>query len=128
MVWTRKKRQSSKRLLNQLHDFKPDVFFDDPVNSGQQNVIVNDGTVEPEFTAYISGSNSTANENTVNVQALERCFNERVDREMDSIVDMVVDTDAVLTALDNIITPRIELAIRSKNASSRRDTASVVVS
>ena len=65
----------------------------------------------------------------MNVKALERCFNERVDREMNNIADTVEDRiqNAVLTAIDNIISPKIELAIRSISASSGRDVTSVSV-
>ena len=62
-------------------------------------------------------------------KTLERCFNERIDREMNNIVDTVEDRiqTASLTAIDNIIAPKIELAIRWINASSGRDVASVSV-
>ena len=58
---------------------------------------------------------------------MERCFNERIDKEMSNIVDIVEDKIqiAILTAIDNIFTPKIELAIRSINASSGRDVTSV---
>ena len=63
----------------------------------------------------------------MNVKTLERCFNERIDREMNNIVDTVEDRiqNAILTAIDNIVAPKIELAIRSINASSGRDATSV---
>ena len=59
----------------------------------------------------------------------ERCFNEKVDREMNNIVDTVEDRiqNAILTAIDNIVAPKIELAIRSISASSGRDVTSVSV-
>ena len=65
----------------------------------------------------------------MNVKTLERCFNERVDREMNNIVDTVEDRiqNAILTAIDNIVAPKIELAIRSISASSGRDVTSVSV-
>ena len=65
----------------------------------------------------------------MNVKTLERCFNERVDREMNNIVDTVEDRiqNAILTAIDNIVAPKIELAIRSISASSGRDVTSVYV-
>ena len=65
----------------------------------------------------------------MNVKTLERCFNERVDREMNNIVDTVEDRihNAILTAIDNIVAPKIELAIRSIRASSGRDVTSVSV-
>ena len=58
---------------------------------------------------------------------MERCFNERIDREMNNIVETVEDRiqNAILTAIDNIVAPKIELAIKSTNASSGRDVTSV---
>ena len=46
---------------------------------------------------------------------------------MSNIIDAVEDRiqNAILTAIDNIVAPRIELAIRSINASSGRDVTSV---
>ena len=63
----------------------------------------------------------------MSVQTLESCFSERNDRELSNIVDTVEDRipNANLTAIDSIFTPRIELAVRSINASSGRDTTSV---
>ena len=63
------------------------------------------------------------------MKTLERCFNERIDRERSNIIDTVEDRtqNAILTAIENIIAPKIELAIRSENASSGADVASVSV-
>ena len=63
----------------------------------------------------------------MNAKTLERCFNERIDKEMSNIVDTVEGRiqNAILTAIDNIVAPKIELAIRSINASSGRDATSV---
>ena len=46
---------------------------------------------------------------------------------MNNIVDTVEDKvqNAILTALDNIVAPKIELAIKSINASSGQDATSV---
>ena len=46
---------------------------------------------------------------------------------MSNIVDTVEDRiqNAIVTAIDNIVAPKIELAISSKNASSGRDVTSV---
>ena len=46
---------------------------------------------------------------------------------MNNIVDTVEDRieNATLTAIDSIVAPKIEIAIRSMNASSRRDATSV---
>ena len=63
----------------------------------------------------------------VNVKTLERCSNEKIDREMNNIVDTVEDRiqNAILTAIDSIVAPKVELAIRSFKASSGQDETSV---
>ena len=127
MVSTRKKRQSNKRLLSQLDDFEQDVFIGNTASKRQENVAVNEGINDQEFTVGTSYDSSTVNGNAMSVKTLERCFNERIDREMNNIVDTVEDRiqNAILAAIDNIIAPKIELAIRSINASSGRDVTSV---
>ena len=89
--------------------------------------MVNGGVGDQNFTGGTSNVSSIVNENALNVKTLERCFNERIDREMSNIVDTVEDRiqNAILVAIDNIIAPKIELAIRSINASSGRDVTSV---
>ena len=90
-------------------------------------VVVNKGTNDRDFTVGISSNNSVVNENALNVKTLERCYNERIDREMSNIVDTVENRiqNAIFTAIDSIVAPKIELAIRSINASSGRDATSV---
>ena len=63
----------------------------------------------------------------MNVRNLERCFKERTDKEVSNFVDTVEDRiqNAILTAIDNKIAPKIELAIRSINAFSGPDVISV---
>ena len=89
MASTRKKRQSNGRLLSQLDDFDQDIIIGNTVIDKQENAAVNEGTVDQELTAGISDNNLMANETTVNVKTLERCFNERIDREMSNIVETV---------------------------------------
>ena len=127
MVSTRKKRQSNKRLLSQLDDFDQDMIIGNAVSERQENAVVNEGTNDRDFTVSTSNNGSVVNESTVNVKTLERCFNEKTDREMSNIIDTVEDRiqNAILTAIENIVTPKIELAIRSINASSGWDAASV---
>ena len=89
--------------------------------------MVNEGTKDRDFTVSNSSNNTTVNESLMNVKTLERCFNDRIDREMSNFVDTVENRiqNAILTAIDNIVAPKIELAIRSINASSGRDVTSV---
>ena len=127
MVSSRKKRQSNKRLLSQLDDFDQDVVIGNTASERQENVVVNEGTNDWDFTVGTSDNDSVINGNAMSVKTLEKCFNERIDREMNNIVDTVEDRiqNAILTAIDNIIAPKIELAIRSINASSGLDATSV---
>ena len=81
MVSTRKKRQSSWRLLSELDDSHRDIICN-AVSDRRENVVVNEGTVDQEFTVNNSGSNLTADDNLVNVKTSERCFNEWLDREI----------------------------------------------
>ena len=129
MVSTRKKRQSNKRLLSQLDDFDQDMIIGSAVNDRHGNAVVSEGTNDRDFTVRTSNNDSVINESTFNVKTLERCFNERIDREMSNIIDTLEDRiqNAILTAIENIVAPKIELAIRSINASSGRDATSVSV-
>ena len=130
MVSTRKKRQSNKRLLSKLDDFDRDMIIGNTACERQENVVVNEGKNDQNFTVGTSNVSSIVNENALNNKTLERCFNERIDREMSNIVDTVEDRieNAILTAIDNIVAPKIELAISSKNASSGRNVTSVSAS
>ena len=126
MVSTRKKRQSNRRPLSQLDDFDQDVIICNAASERQENIVVKEGTNDQDFTVSNSSNNTAVNESTINVKTLERCFNERIDREMKNIVDTVEDRrpNAILTAIENIVTPKIELAIRSIFATSGRDVTS----
>ena len=130
MVSTRKKRQSNKRLLSQLDDFDQNVIIGNTTSKRQENVVVNESINDQDFTNETSNVSSIINENVLNVKTLERCFKERIDREMENIVETVEDRiqSAILTTIDNIVGPKIELAIRSINASTGRDVASMSAS
>ena len=130
MVSTRKKRQSNKKLFSQLDNFDRDMIIGNAVSERQENAVVYEGTNYRDFTVGTSSNDSIVNGNAMSVKTLERCFNDRIDREKSNIVDTVEDRiqNAILTAIDNIVTPKIELAIRSINASSGRDATSVSAS
>ena len=126
MVSTRKKRQSNKRLLSQLVDFDQDMIIGNALSERQENVVVNEATDDRDFTVSNSSNSTTVNESAMNVKTLERCFNERIDRKMSNIIDKVEDRiqNAILTAIDNTVAPKIEIAIRSINTSSGQDVTS----
>ena len=127
MVSTRKKRQSNRRLISQLDDFDQDMIIGNAFSERQENTLVDEGTNDRDFTVGTSSNDPIVNANAMSVKTLERCFNERIDREMSNIVDKVEYSiqNAILTTIDNIVTPKIELAIRSIYASSGRDVTSV---
>ena len=114
MVSTRKRRQSNRKLLSQLDDFDQDMNIGNAVSERQENTVVNEGTNDRDFTLGTSDNSSVINGNAMSVKTLERYFNERIDREMSNIIDTVEDRiqNAILTAIDNIVAPKIELAIR----------------
>ena len=75
MVSTHKKRQSNRRLLSQLDDFDQDVIFGNAASERQENIVVNEGTNDRDFTVSTSSNKITVNESAAIVKALERCLN-----------------------------------------------------
>ena len=128
MVSTRKKKQSNRRLFSQLYDFDQDVILGNAARESQENFVVNESTNDRDFTVGDSSKNSATNESTANVKTLERCFSERIDKEMSHIVDTVEDRiqNAILTSFDNIVDPKIEMAITSINASANSEGRELV--
>ena len=127
MVSTRKKNQSNRKLLSQLDDHDQDIPIGNAANEGQENIMVNEGTNDRDFTVGFSSRNTVFNEKVVNAKTFEGCFNEKIDREKSKIVDTVEDRsqNTILTAIESIAAPKIELAIESINASSGRYATSV---
>ena len=68
MVSTRKKKQSSRRLLSQLDDFHRDMIFGNAVSGRQENAVVNEGTDERDFTVGTSNNDSVINGNAMSVK------------------------------------------------------------
>ena len=103
------------------------MIIGNAISERHENAVVNEGTNDRDYTVGISSNNSVVNGNAMNAKTLERCFNEKIDREMSNIVDTVEGgiQNAILTDIDNIVAPKIELAIRSKNAPSGRDATNV---
>ena len=126
MVCTRKKRQSNRKLLKQLDDFDQDIIIGNTASDIQENTVVNEGPKDGYFTVDTSINNLAINEFTVNVKTLEKCLIEIIDREMSNFVDTVENRiqNAILNAIESIVAPKIELAIRSINAASGLDATS----
>ena len=114
MVSSRKKRQSNRRLRSHLDYLDEDTIIGNAANERRDSIVVSEGIKDRDFTVGTSSIKLAVNQSTVNVKLSERCVNERTDIEMSKIVDTVEDRiqNAVLTAVDNIVAPKIELAIR----------------
>ena len=127
MVCTRKKKQSNRRLFSQLDDVDQDVFIVIVASEERGNAVVNENINDRDFSVGTCSDYLVTNENTVDVKTLERCFNGKIDKEMSNFVYTVEDRiqNAILTAIDSIVAPMIQLAIRSINASSGQDATSV---
>ena len=78
------------------------------------------GSAYRELTVKDNASSPATSVNAMNVQMWERCLSDSLDREMGNIVETVENRiqNAVLTAMDNIIDPSIELVVKSLYASS----------
>ena len=129
MVSTRKKRQSNRRLFSQLDDFDQDVIIGNVAGEERKDAVVNEGGNGRDFNVGTSSDTLVTDESTVNVETFERCFTEKIDREMSNIVDTNEDRiqNAILNAINSIVAPKIKVEIRSINASSGRDATSVTV-
>ena len=119
--------QQQRRSLSQLDDFDQDVILGNAVSIGRQNLAVNSGAADREFTVNNIVSNPTTKYNKVNNQTLQRCLNYGVVRQPGKIVETVGDRtqSAILIAIDDIFYSEIELAFTLMNASSGEDVACI---
>ena len=103
------------------------MIFGNTASERQDIIVVNEGNKDRDSTVGTSSNNITINESAMSVKTLERRFNQRIDRELGNFVDKVQDRiqNAILTAIDNNVAPKIELANRSMNTSSGGDATCV---
>ena len=117
---------------NGIQDSKTDVF---PVNYLNFNLVVLIGDAMGYAKQIVIGINfcfdreitvnsrvgiPTISENAVTIQALEKYSNQRINGENDKIVETILVRiqNTISTAIDNFITPRMKLAVKSRNVSS----------
>ena len=100
------------------------------MNDRQEKATVRESTAHQKFIVGKSVSDPAVSENLGRVKTWERCFKKRIVKELGKIVDIVEDRiqNALLTAIDSIVTSKFELALRSINASSGQDATSVIAS
>ena len=87
-----------------------DTVIGNAASERRETIVANEGTNDRDFTVSFSSKNIVINESTVSAKTLERCFNERSDRQMSNNVDTVEYRikNTILTAIDNIVAPKIE--------------------
>ena len=127
MLSTRNKRQQNKRFFIQSSEPFTDPMIDPDSyenqtesrgNTADRNVILN----RANNSTQIKGSQ-------VDMHTLEKTIADRVQSEVDSVMITVKTRvqDAVMTVIENLVILRVELAVKSVNASSRSGVVSVVL-
>ena len=78
-----------------------------------------------------SSANHLINESSspVDMHILEKSISDRAKSDVENFVAMIETRvhDAILCAMDNLVIPRLELAMKSTDASSTRDPSIVVL-
>ena len=127
MLSARRKRQLNRKLLKQLDDFDQDFVIGNAVGDRHESATVNEGTGDQDFTVGTSDKDLMTNVNTLILNTLERCFNEKIEREMINNVQTVEEKirNVILTAIESIVSLKIDLANRSIITSAGQDATSV---
>ena len=120
MVSTRKKKQQNKRLFSQLSERDTD-FMVGQSNDDVQNENINSATHRGRCSDN-SNSLTQVNYSQVDMHTLEKNIVCKVRNEVDNVMTTVETRvqDVVLTAIENLMIPRVKLAMKSTNASSGR--------
>ena len=120
MLLTRKKKQQNKRLFSKLHDSDADFL----IGQNNREVQALSGTNMVDKTKSSSNINCSFQVNSpqVRMQILEENFVSEVRSELDSVMTTfeTIVQDAVLTSMENMMIPRLELLMKSANAPSGR--------
>ena len=126
MVSTWKKKHQHKRQLSQLKEILNDFIIG---NNNNASAIGNE-TLEPQtnglsnnFGRIAVGENSASQH-----QDIEKNIDDKISKAVDRAVMTVENCmhDAILTAMDNVVIPRVKMAVRSITESSGRGRSSVV--
>ena len=120
MVSTRKIKQQNKRLFSHLSEFNTGFMI------GQSNHRIRTESQVKTADKGISlddiNNNTQANYPEVDMHTLEENIGSKVRIEVDGVMTTVETKvqDAVLTAIESLVILRVELGMKSINASSRQ--------
>ena len=123
MVSTRKMENQQRRHLSQLDETLKDIVIG---NSVKMNVSENEN-LEQRTDGQCNDServDKTACQN----QVIKNEIDDQITRTVSSAVMTVENRmhDAILTAIDNVVIPRVEMAVKSITSSARHGTSSDV--
>ena len=112
MVFTRKKEQQNKKLFSQLNERYTGFMIE---QSNQDEQIENRDNMLRRGTSLDNASNPAQfNYPQVDVHTLEENIVSKVRSEVDNVMT------SVQTRVQNLVFPRVELAMKSANAQSER--------
>ena len=125
VVCTGKKKRKAWKLLSLLGEFDTDLLIGQNNHEAQFESRVN--TMEEYITSTNVNDLAQADSPQVDLHTLERSIAGTVRSEVENVMSSVQTRvqDAILTATESLVIPRVEVAMRSVNASSG-DANSVV--
>ena len=123
MVSTRKKKSQHKEQLSQLNEILNDFVIGNSTNAGAiRNELQN---LKPMFVLIISKRVLTVKTVQVKIITSKTILTKKIGRRL--IMTVVNHMhDAILTAMDNVVFLRVEMAVRSITGSSGQRPSSVV--
>ena len=126
MVSTRKKKNQQRRQFSQLNENVNDFVIADSNNISA----IGNETLEPQASGRYNNAERIINgeSNSCQNQVTENNIDSKVRQVVDNAV-MIVENcmhDAILTAMDNVVMPRVEMAVRSIIGSSGQGSSRVV--
>ena len=123
MVSTRKKKNKQKRLLSQLDD-----TLNDFVISNSVNATVSDSEVLDQQTNGQLNDFERVDNNARQKQVVENNIDDQTTRAVSCAVETVEKRmhDAIWTAIDNVLIPKVEMTVKSITGSTGHWTNSEV--
>ena len=126
MVSTCKRRNQQKRQLSQLNETLNDFAIGSKANVG----VIGNENLEPQIDGHYNIREEAVDDeiSACRNHALRNNIDEKIQKAVDNEV-MNVDNlmhDIILTAMDNVVIPRVETAVPSNTAASGHGPASTV--
>ena len=125
-VPTWKTRRQNQKIFSQFYESDTDFMiaqnnYDAPTENRTN-------TAEENITSICTKNPTQVNDSQLYVHTLERSVVNKVRSEVENVITTIETKvrDAILTAIESLVVPGVELAIKSVNAFYGRDVSSVV--